>query len=57
MTRTFAANVKAKGADLKTIDFVVPSHRHPDYIAGKNYALSVNMKRMEKNDWGAMSSN
>ena len=38
----FAANVKAKGVDLKTIDFVVLSHRHSDHMAGLNYVLSVN---------------
>jgi 7,8-dihydropterin-6-yl-methyl-4-(beta-D-ribofuranosyl)aminobenzene 5'-phosphate synthase len=38
----FAANVKAKGVDLKTLDFVVLSHRHSDHIAGLNYVLSVN---------------
>src|SRR5947209_6056739 len=38
----FAGNVKAKGVDLKTIDFVVLSHRHSDHMAGLNYVLSVN---------------
>jgi 7,8-dihydropterin-6-yl-methyl-4-(beta-D-ribofuranosyl)aminobenzene 5'-phosphate synthase len=38
----FAANVKAKGVDLKTIDFVVLSHRHSDHMAGLNHVLSVN---------------
>jgi 7,8-dihydropterin-6-yl-methyl-4-(beta-D-ribofuranosyl)aminobenzene 5'-phosphate synthase len=38
----FAANVKAKGIDLKTLDFVVLSHRHSDHMAGLNYVLSVN---------------
>ena len=43
MTRKiFAANVKAKGVDLKTLDFVVLSHRHSDHMAGLNYVLSVN---------------
>ncbi|HMF66667.1 MAG TPA: MBL fold metallo-hydrolase, partial [Phyllobacterium sp.] len=28
----FAANVKAKGVDLKTLDFVVLSHRHSDHM-------------------------
>src|SRR5436305_2904751 len=37
-----AANVKAKGVDLKTLDFVVLSHRHSDHMAGLNYVLSVN---------------
>jgi len=34
--------VKAKGVDLKTLDFVVLSHRHSDHMAGLNYVLSVN---------------
>src|ERR1700743_968669 len=38
----FAANVKAKGVDLKTLDFVVLSHRHSDHMAGLSYVLSVN---------------
>src|SRR5260221_14428270 len=38
----FAANVKAKGVDLKALDFVVLSHRHSDHMAGLNYVLSVN---------------
>jgi len=38
----FAANVNAKGVDLKTLDFVVLSHRHSDHMAGLNYVLSVN---------------
>src|SRR4030081_2386295 len=38
----FATNVKAKGVDLKTLDFVVLSHRHSDHMAGLNYVLSVN---------------
>src|ERR1700694_586266 len=38
----FAANVKAKGVDLKTLDFVFLSHRHSDHRAGWNYVLSVN---------------
>jgi 7,8-dihydropterin-6-yl-methyl-4-(beta-D-ribofuranosyl)aminobenzene 5'-phosphate synthase len=38
----FAANVKAKGVDLKTLDFVVLSHRHSDHMAGLNHVLSVN---------------
>jgi 7,8-dihydropterin-6-yl-methyl-4-(beta-D-ribofuranosyl)aminobenzene 5'-phosphate synthase len=37
-----AANVKTKGVDLKTLDFVVPSHRHSDHMAGLNYVLNVN---------------
>ena len=38
----FAANVKAKGVDLKTLDSVVLSHRHSDHMSGLNYVLSVN---------------
>src|SRR5258705_11915627 len=38
----FAANVKAKGVDLKALDFVVLSHRHSDHMAGLNHVLSVN---------------
>ncbi len=38
----FATNVKAKGVDLKRLDFVVLSHRHSDHMAGLNYVLSVN---------------
>jgi 7,8-dihydropterin-6-yl-methyl-4-(beta-D-ribofuranosyl)aminobenzene 5'-phosphate synthase len=38
----FASNVKAKGIDLTSIDFVVLSHRHSDHMAGLNYVLSVN---------------
>jgi 7,8-dihydropterin-6-yl-methyl-4-(beta-D-ribofuranosyl)aminobenzene 5'-phosphate synthase len=38
----FSANVKANGVDLKTLDFVVLSHRHADHMAGLNYVLSVN---------------
>src|ERR1700680_3273950 len=38
----FSANVRAKGVDLKTLDFVVLSHRHSDHMAGLNYVLSVN---------------
>jgi 7,8-dihydropterin-6-yl-methyl-4-(beta-D-ribofuranosyl)aminobenzene 5'-phosphate synthase len=38
----FAANVKAKGVDLTSLDFVVLSHRHGDHMAGLSYVLSVN---------------
>jgi 7,8-dihydropterin-6-yl-methyl-4-(beta-D-ribofuranosyl)aminobenzene 5'-phosphate synthase len=38
----FAANVKAKGVDLASLDFVVLSHRHSDHMAGLNHVLSVN---------------
>jgi 7,8-dihydropterin-6-yl-methyl-4-(beta-D-ribofuranosyl)aminobenzene 5'-phosphate synthase len=40
----FAANVKAKGIDLKNLDYVVLSHRHSDHMAGLSYVLSVNPK-------------
>ena len=38
----FEKNVKAKGVDLTTLDFVVLSHRHSDHMAGLSYVLSVN---------------
>ena len=38
----FAKNVRALGVDLKTIDFVVISHRHGDHTAGLNYVLRMN---------------
>jgi len=38
----FAANVKAKGVDLTTLDFVVLSHRHSDHMAGLSHVLSIN---------------
>ena len=38
----FANNVRALGIDLKSLDFVVISHRHGDHTAGLNYLLSVN---------------
>ncbi len=37
-----AKNVKAKGVDLTTLDFVVLSHRHSDHVSGLSYVLSVN---------------
>jgi 7,8-dihydropterin-6-yl-methyl-4-(beta-D-ribofuranosyl)aminobenzene 5'-phosphate synthase len=37
-----AKNVKAKGVDLKRLDFVVLSHRHSDHIGGLSFLLSVN---------------
>src|SRR5437899_11489706 len=40
----FEKNVKAKGVDLTTLDFVVLSHRHSDHMAGLSYVLSVNPK-------------
>src|SRR5437879_7248807 len=38
----FAKNVRAFGVDLRTVDFVVISHRHGDHTAGLNYLLTVN---------------
>jgi 7,8-dihydropterin-6-yl-methyl-4-(beta-D-ribofuranosyl)aminobenzene 5'-phosphate synthase len=38
----FAHNVKIKGVDLTTLDFVVMSHRHGDHIGGLNALLRVN---------------
>jgi len=38
----FAQNVRAAGVDLKTLDFVVISHRHLDHTAGLSHLLSVN---------------
>lgn len=38
----FGKNVRAKGLDLTTLDFVVLSHRHSDHMAGLSYVLSVN---------------
>jgi len=40
----FAANVKAIGVDLKSLDFVVISHRHGDHTSGLKYLLKVNPK-------------
>ncbi|MEY4730020.1 MAG: hypothetical protein RL020_1178 [Pseudomonadota bacterium] len=40
----FAQNVKAKGIDLRQLDFVVMSHRHSDHMAGLSHVLSVNPK-------------
>jgi 7,8-dihydropterin-6-yl-methyl-4-(beta-D-ribofuranosyl)aminobenzene 5'-phosphate synthase len=37
-------NVKSKAVDLRTIDFVVLSHRHSDHVGGLSYLLSVNPK-------------
>src|ERR1700687_2899800 len=39
-----AKNVKAKGVDLTTLDFVVLSHRHSDHVGGLSFLLSVNPK-------------
>lgn len=38
----FAKNVKTKGIDLSTLDFVVMSHRHGDHMGGMSYLLQVN---------------
>jgi 7,8-dihydropterin-6-yl-methyl-4-(beta-D-ribofuranosyl)aminobenzene 5'-phosphate synthase len=38
----FARNVKALGADLKKLDFVVISHRHADHTSGLTHLLAVN---------------
>ena len=38
----FANNVRTLGVDLRTIDFVLISHRHGDHTAGLNYLLTVN---------------
>src|SRR5262249_42087030 len=38
----FERNVKALGADLSRLDFVVISHRHADHTSGLNYLLRVN---------------
>jgi 7,8-dihydropterin-6-yl-methyl-4-(beta-D-ribofuranosyl)aminobenzene 5'-phosphate synthase len=37
-----AQNVKAKGIDLRKLDFVVMSHRHGDHMGGLTYVLKVN---------------
>jgi 7,8-dihydropterin-6-yl-methyl-4-(beta-D-ribofuranosyl)aminobenzene 5'-phosphate synthase len=38
----FAHNIRAAGVDLRTVDFVVLSHRHLDHTAGLDYLLRVN---------------
>jgi len=38
----FAHNVRAAGVDLRTLDFVVVSHRHLDHTAGLRHLLRVN---------------
>jgi len=38
----FEHNVKAAGADLQKLDFVVMSHRHGDHMGGLAYLLKVN---------------
>lgn len=37
-----ARNAKAKGVDLKKLDFVVLSHRHADHMGGFTYLRKVN---------------
>src|ERR1700758_1289968 len=37
-----AQNAKAKGIDLRQLDFVVMSHRHGDHMGGLTYLLKVN---------------
>lgn len=37
-----AKNAKAKGVDLKRLDFVVLSHRHSDHVGGLSFLQSVN---------------
>jgi 7,8-dihydropterin-6-yl-methyl-4-(beta-D-ribofuranosyl)aminobenzene 5'-phosphate synthase len=39
-----ARNAKAKGVDLKKLDFVVLSHRHSDHVGGLSFLRSVNPK-------------
>lgn len=41
-SEVLAHNVRAKGVDLTTLDFVVMSHRHGDHMGGLNYLLTVN---------------
>jgi 7,8-dihydropterin-6-yl-methyl-4-(beta-D-ribofuranosyl)aminobenzene 5'-phosphate synthase len=42
--KIFEHNVKAAGADLRNLDFVVISHRHADHTSGITYLLTVNPK-------------
>lgn len=37
-----ARNAKAKGVDLRRLDFVILSHRHGDHMGGLSYLLRVN---------------
>jgi 7,8-dihydropterin-6-yl-methyl-4-(beta-D-ribofuranosyl)aminobenzene 5'-phosphate synthase len=37
-----AKNVRAKGVDLRKLDFVVLSHRHSDHVGGFSFLHSVN---------------
>jgi len=41
---TFASNVHALKVDLKSLDFVVISHRHGDHTSGLRHLLQVNPK-------------
>jgi 7,8-dihydropterin-6-yl-methyl-4-(beta-D-ribofuranosyl)aminobenzene 5'-phosphate synthase len=41
-SQVFEHNVKAAGADLQKLDFVVMSHRHGDHMGGLAYLLKVN---------------
>lgn len=38
----FARNAKALGADLKSVDFAVLSHRHADHTSGFDHVFRVN---------------
>jgi 7,8-dihydropterin-6-yl-methyl-4-(beta-D-ribofuranosyl)aminobenzene 5'-phosphate synthase len=38
----FEHNIKAKGIDLTSLDFVVLSHRHGDHMGGLSYLLAIN---------------
>jgi 7,8-dihydropterin-6-yl-methyl-4-(beta-D-ribofuranosyl)aminobenzene 5'-phosphate synthase len=40
--RILAKNARAKGIDLKRLDFVVLSHRHSDHVGGLSFLHSVN---------------
>jgi 7,8-dihydropterin-6-yl-methyl-4-(beta-D-ribofuranosyl)aminobenzene 5'-phosphate synthase len=40
----FSRNVRGLKVDLRSIDFVVVSHRHGDHTAGLNYLLQINPK-------------
>src|SRR3979490_1602446 len=38
----FADNAKSMSIDLRSLDFVVVSHRHADHASGLSYLLKVN---------------
>jgi 7,8-dihydropterin-6-yl-methyl-4-(beta-D-ribofuranosyl)aminobenzene 5'-phosphate synthase len=40
--RILAKNVRAKGVDLRRLDFVVLSHRHSDHLGGFSFLRTVN---------------